>query len=305
MKKLLLALLLLGGCRESPAVRLPTEPASDAASEPASDARADAATTVAIPDATVDPSLDAGLPTAPDAALACVASAGDCSGAPCCAGTFCDDNAYLETWQTCVPALADGERCHADLMCSGGHCLDGVCGSVACSAADQPCFGLDAPCCAGLACDVPADSYGPGSCAPVRGLGEPCAGDAQCASGVCTVGRCDAPAPAGPASFQRVFDEVVVRNGCANRACHGLAPGAGGLSLATIDEAYAALVGPTSLGCAPAARVEIGRPEASVLWRKIAPGVTACGAKMPPAVGAVSPAAAELVHAWITAGALR
>ncbi len=304
MKKLLIVLLLLGGCEQRAAIRIPTI-VIDAGEASAPDA-------VALPDPPDGgpAPLDASEAGGPDAALlaedagalACTVAAADCSETTCCAGLFCETNAYLMTHNTCVPTLADGESCLADGQCSSGRCSEGVCAAAECGVVGQQCFGVEFPCCPGLACDVPADSYGPGACAPVAALGEPCAGDAQCASGRCAAGRCAEPAPVGAATFQRVFDEVLVPNGCTNGYCHGQS--AGGLVLRDVDGAFRALVGPLAT-CDGSARVVPGAPEQSALWRKIAPGVMACGSKMPPAVGSVSPVAAELVRQWIAEGAAR
>lgn len=304
MKKLLLLIVVLGGCQQSTAIRIPTTPVDAGTTAPSDDA----AEAPLPPDAgplasdAAPPVLDAEVVGADAAVTACAAPTADCTQTACCAGTFCETNAYVRTFNTCVPTLADGESCLDATHCTSGVCTGGVCTTAECGVAGQQCFGLEFPCCAGLACDAPADSYGPGACAPVAALGEPCAGDRQCASGRCAMGVCAEPAPVGPATFDRVFAEVLVPNGCTNGYCHGQS--AGGLAFRDVDGAFRALVGVAS-SCDGSARVAPGDPQGSALWRKITTGVMACGSKMPPALGSVSPAASELVRQWIAEGALR
>jgi hypothetical protein len=238
--------------------------------------------------------------------LVCSAAGEACGEAGCCAGTYCESNSYLETFGHCTPALPDGEFCTDASECQTGACTNNQCGVPACAPAGAECFGFDAPCCAGLACDIPADSYGPGQCSPQLGLGEPCELDPQCASGRCAENRCAEPGPVEAVTFAEVFEQVLVPNGCTNGYCHG--SGAGSLWLSDADGAYRALVGapPAGPGCEAVARVAPGDLAGSLLWGKVAPDLAApCGIKMPPARGALSPAATAIVEAWIRGGAPR
>jgi hypothetical protein len=103
--------------------------------------------------------------------------------------------------------------------------------------------------------------------------------------------------------FAAIYKPVFVDGGCTNGYCHG---GSGSLSMRTAEAAYAALVGVRAGGadCAGAVRVVPGRPQDSLLWRKVAPGVTACGSKMPAGRESLAGPQLDLVRRWIEAGAL-
>src|SRR5688572_28319178 len=63
----------------------------------------------------------------------CVGAGASCGPeAQCCAGTYCERNAYVESWQTCVPALPDGEYCWDVADCQSGICEENICGGPAC-----------------------------------------------------------------------------------------------------------------------------------------------------------------------------
>lgn len=132
-------------------------------------------------------------------ATQCVACDPD---APACgSGEVCGLDAAFSSIQypatTCVPALsrALGEQCLSGDECESGVCTDFVCST--CSDA-QPCAGGEA-CGAGYPAlpatedtGIPMFPPGPSVCAPgehARTTGEPCAIDADCASG-----HCDGPA---------------------------------------------------------------------------------------------------------------
>jgi hypothetical protein len=81
------------------------------------------------------------------------------------------------------------------------------------------------------------------------------------------------------------------------------------LRLVDADVAYDALIDVASPNCPGMVRVIPGRPEDSLLWRKVAHGEPVCGFKMPPQCFVddcgIADDEAELVHAWIAAGAPR
>jgi len=124
-------------------------------------------------------------------------------------------------------------------------------------------------------------------------------------------GHRDAPAPACPcagnadgtfAALQDLFD----RHGCTAVACHGAAPGSGGLDL-TRDVAWQHLVNAPSTAEPGTLRVRPGAPQMSLLWRKLAAatqGLTGVAGSPMPSGGA--PLAADELAAvtkWIYAGA--
>ena len=115
-----------------------------------------------------------------------------------------------------------------------------------------------------------------------------------------------APTQPPPPTFGALYRDVIQPSGCTAGFCHGGARVAN-LDMETEDRAYAALVrvSVSSLGCDIAVRVEPGDPEASLLWRKVAPGVAACGPKMPAGTAGLPAADAERVRVWIDGGALR
>jgi hypothetical protein len=122
------------------------------------------------------------------------------------------------------------------------------------------------------------------------------------------VGACAAdPLPSDTSApsprFQAVFEEVFVAGGCTSGYCHGVS---GTLPMTTAETAYAWLVGVRSgwVACAGEVRVIPGRPEESLLWRKLAPEVPACGRKMPLGRDPLPAAKRNLVRRWIEGGAL-
>lgn len=307
MRRLILLTLLSTACTQAPDPITLTPPTDTPDAAVAPDARApgpaDATTTEA---ADAGPAPDATTPGIDDAgAASCGRLSSPCGTDGCCTEGYCDSSPFSPTTMTCLPLKSDGEVCEFDAACASGLCSGRTCAPPTCAPAGTSCFGLDTPCCPGLACDLPSDTYGPGQCAQLKSFGEPCSNDVVCISGHCAAGTCGEPRPLAGATFTRVFEEVLLRNGCSSSACHG--QGAGELDLSTPDAAYTALLRAPArtLACASQVRVVPGDARSSLLWQKLAPGVSTCGAKMPPAVGAVSPAAAALVEAWITSGAPR
>ena len=114
-----------------------------------------------------------------------------------------------------------------------------------------------------------------------------------------------APAP----RFQQIFDDVFTAHGCGNRDCHG--KGAGNFTIDTPGSTYEALSRVSmTRACRGSARIVVGRPQESLLWRKVAgQAVEVCGNKMPPPNfrdGSPLPlAAVDLLTRWIRAGAPR
>jgi hypothetical protein len=115
-----------------------------------------------------------------------------------------------------------------------------------------------------------------------------------------------------------VWNEVLVRKGCAGEFCHG--SGQGGLSMDSQADAYANLVGAPAAGpmCGTSGktRVQPSNPDASLLLEKMSSAMPSCGDTMPLGVrfepDCLSPDASvcttqaelQLVRDWIAAGAL-
>jgi hypothetical protein len=93
--------------------------------------------------------------------------------------------------------------------------------------------------------------------------------------------------------------QPILRASCAQDFCHGASP-ANDLDLRPAV-AHAELVGVTSVGYAPARRVVVGNPDASVLFHKVA-GTGRYGGAMPP-TGPLTPAQVEVIRHWIADGA--
>ncbi len=108
-------------------------------------------------------------------------------------------------------------------------------------------------------------------------------------------------------SFDSIYTKVF-KASCAFSSCHSTQAHKGGLSLGTLDEAYAGLVGiQASNATALAAgylRVAAGRPENSFLVRKLDRPGPGEGNRMPPnsSVG-LSQSAKDAIQQWILAGA--
>jgi hypothetical protein len=128
-------------------------------------------------------------------------------------------------------------------------------------------------------------------------------------------------APGGPATFTRVFEEVLNRKTCTSGYCHGM--GLGNLMMTPDNRAgaYAALVGvaASGMGCGTSGKMRVvpGDPDASLMLEKISPPMPSCGDSMPlgtkfdpnciiPDDPSVCTTQAEitLVRDWIAAGAM-
>jgi hypothetical protein len=137
-------------------------------------------------------------------------------------------------------------------------------------------------------------------------------------SGAPASGSGGAAASSGPASFSRVWTEVLSPKGCAGAYCHGA--GQGNLKFTSREEAYKALVGVKAAGMACGAsgkeRVKAGDPAASLLVEKLEQTKPSCGDPMPigtklepNCVSSSQPvcntqAELSLIKQWIGAGAM-
>jgi hypothetical protein len=131
-----------------------------------------------------------------------------------------------------------------------------------------------------------------GSGVAVAGNAAPAAvggsGGAAVSSGGATVGGAGASGAiaangGGPASWTRVWEDVLLLKGCTGQYCHG--SGMGGLSMKDKREAYANLVNVAAAGPAcktsGAMRVKPSDPNASLLMDKISHSMPGCGDMMP------------------------
>jgi hypothetical protein len=115
----------------------------------------------------------------------------------------------------------------------------------------------------------------------------------------------------GGTSFEDVYDDVFVAEGCSAGICHGGSAPIAGFDLGTIDKAYASLLGagqgaPQTCGTNTDVYVKPGDPDGSYIMAKIKANAAKppCGGYMPNENGA-SAGAAALLRAWIMEGALR
>jgi polyvinyl alcohol dehydrogenase (cytochrome) len=112
------------------------------------------------------------------------------------------------------------------------------------------------------------------------------------------------PSPSAATTFSSIYHDIFVAQGCNTPLCHG--GDAGGLSMATQEDAYTALVGVAATGepCAAAGllRVTPGDAAASLLWDKVSQRNPSCGDPMPIAT-ALSAQDMQRIRDWIERGA--
>lgn len=107
----------------------------------------------------------------------------------------------------------------------------------------------------------------------------------------------------GAPTFGAIYTGIFKPNGCTNGYCHG--GGSGGLKMGDEATAYANLINiPAKAdGCSAKVRVSPGKHAESLLWQKVAPGVSVCEGKMPDGSPGLDQPSADLIAAWIDAGA--
>ncbi|MSQ83506.1 MAG: hypothetical protein EXR77_11565 [Myxococcales bacterium] len=121
------------------------------------------------------------------------------------------------------------------------------------------------------------------------------------------VAACESTAPSPTLQPKlTVLQTEVFTKSCVNSACHGEGVGAGNLSLKDTATSFAQLVGKESgeiddLG-KPMRRVEIGKPEKSVLWLVLDRPFGKAKNGMPPGIR-LDQYKIDAVKAWISAGA--
>jgi hypothetical protein len=116
----------------------------------------------------------------------------------------------------------------------------------------------------------------------------------------------DTGPPPDPNSFDGVWTNTLGAR-CSIPECH--ANGAGGMTMTTVDNAYAALVGVPSNGCGSLLRVAAGMPDSSALvWKLGAHFADKCdptGVQMPKSAAPIPAAELTAIRTWITNGAKR
>jgi hypothetical protein len=109
-----------------------------------------------------------------------------------------------------------------------------------------------------------------------------------------------------PPTFGKVWTDVIQKYSCGSLKCHG--PKGEPYLFQDSANAYGKLLGGSggaTYACGGKVYVVPGNPKASLLWQKIAPGVIACGDKMPVVIDGdgIDEEDAALVAEWIAAGA--
>ena len=116
----------------------------------------------------------------------------------------------------------------------------------------------------------------------------------------------DAIVPPDPASFDGIYTNTLHRR-CASVECHNASKG--GLTMSTVDIAYASLVNVPSQGCSPLLRVKPGSPtESALIWKLGAHYLDKCsdaGVEMPVGLPAIPASELDAINTWITNGAKR
>ncbi|HKP56281.1 MAG TPA: hypothetical protein VJV78_06165 [Polyangiales bacterium] len=154
-----------------------------------------------------------------------------------------------------------------------------------------------------------ASAGGAGASAGASGGSAGASGSAGAAAG--------SGAPAGRATWTRVWEDVLLLKGCSGQYCHG--SGMGGLSMKDKNDAYRNLVSVAAAGPACKAaggmRVKPSDPNASLLLDKMSHPMPSCGdmmpigAKLAPNCLSTTPSVCTteqeltLVKEWILAGA--
>jgi hypothetical protein len=124
---------------------------------------------------------------------ACADAGAPCTGDGVCCSGYCEDNAYLPSWRTCVAPEPDGAFCTRDAQCQSGRCIDYTCGGVQPEPEPEPtcggasCF-TDADCCSGSFCEN--TTYAAWVCTTTLPAGSFCVEDRQCTSGRCVDYAC-------------------------------------------------------------------------------------------------------------------
>ena len=123
----------------------------------------------------------------------------------------------------------------------------------------------------------------------------------------------DAPADTAlwqPPTFQQIYEDVLLTQGCSGGSCHGSA--AGGFVITDQAGTYFQLAGQPATNplCGLAKRVEPGDPDSSILWHRVRPSDldstdAPCAPKMPKGSEGLDDDLAQLIYDWIAAGALQ
>jgi polyvinyl alcohol dehydrogenase (cytochrome) len=101
-------------------------------------------------------------------------------------------------------------------------------------------------------------------------------------------------------TYTAIYDEILTQQGCTAERCHGGL----GLKLLSKDGGYTSLLNDVGTGaCAGMKFIVAGQPDQSLLYRKLADEMPACGARMPLSLPALKPEELTQVRTWIELGA--
>jgi hypothetical protein len=155
-----------------------------------------------------------------------------CSGTSAACTTSCTDdtgcaNGYYCQGGTCQLAIANGQTCTRDRLCSSGHCADGYCCDQVCNGACDAC---NLPNKLGACTPLADGSAGSPSCTPYlcNGIDQicptACSGDADCVTGTfCNAGACTATLANGASCLRtrQCTSGNCVDGYCCDTACGG------------------------------------------------------------------------------------
>lgn len=100
--------------------------------------------------------------------------------------------------------------------------------------------------------------------------------------------------------YGAIYDEILTKQGCTADRCHGGL----GLKLEEKDSGYKSLMNDTgTMGCEGKKFVVPGKPDESLLYRKVADEMPACGARMPLGLSPLKPEELTQIKTWIEMGA--
>jgi hypothetical protein len=101
-------------------------------------------------------------------------------------------------------------------------------------------------------------------------------------------------------TYSAIYDEILEPQGCTADRCHGGL----GLKLAAKAAGHASLINDVgTMACAGMKFVVPGKPNESLLYRKVADAMPACGTRMPLSLAPLKPEELKQIEDWILMGA--